>query len=348
MPTESIPLGKERPADAGTPLLEARDLVKHYKIRTGMLGRAGGTVHAVDGVSFTIPRGKTVGVVGESGSGKSTAARLVSRLIEPTSGEVHFDGKDVLAMRGREVKALRRRMQMVFQDPFGSLNPRLTVADIVGEPLEVHRVASGRARTDRVMEVLETVGLSGRDLYKFPHQFSGGQAQRIGIARALATNPDLIICDEAVSALDVSVQAQVLNLLKRLQRELGLSYLFIAHDLNVVRYMADELCVMYMGEIVERGDGDAVFADPKHPYTQMLLAAIPGHDPVTARATERGVATGEVPSASAPPSGCRFHTRCPLVYDRCPSEHPPLYDAGQPGRVAACHLLDEPRQVQRA
>ncbi|OMQ16753.1 peptide ABC transporter substrate-binding protein [Modestobacter sp. VKM Ac-2676] len=334
-------------ADA-TPLLEARDLVKHYKIRKGLLGRPVGTVHAVDGISFAIPRGRTVGLVGESGSGKSTAARLVSRLIEPTSGAVLFDGQDVLSMRGKDVKALRRRMQMVFQDPFGSLNPRLTVGDIVGEPLEVHRISSGRQRLDRVVEVLETVGLSGRDLHKFPHQFSGGQAQRIGIARALATNPDLIICDEAVSALDVSVQAQVLNLLKRLQRELGLSYLFIAHDLNVVRYMADELCVMYMGEIVERGDGDAVFADPQHPYTQMLIAAIPGHDPVTARATERGVATGEVPSASDPPSGCRFHTRCPAVHDRCRTEHPPLYDAGRPGRVAACHLLDEPRQVQRA
>ncbi|PXY22714.1 ABC transporter ATP-binding protein [Prauserella muralis] len=324
-----------------TPILEVRDLVKHYPVRRGAFGRGAGVVRAVDGVSFRIPRGRTVGLVGESGSGKSTTARLANRLVEPTSGQVLFDGADLLATRGRELKALRSRMQMVFQDPYGSLNPRMTVFDIVGEPLEVHGVSRGRARTARVTELLETVGLSGRDLYRFPHQFSGGQAQRIGIARALATNPDVIFCDESVSALDVSVQAQILNLLKRLQRELGLSYLFIAHDLNVVRYMADELCVMYMGEIVERGDSDAVFADPRHPYTQLLLAAIPGHDPATAKAKDRAVARGEVPSPSAPPSGCRFHTRCPFAFERCTAEAPRLRTSPATGRAAACHLLDD-------
>ncbi|MEU6645561.1 oligopeptide/dipeptide ABC transporter ATP-binding protein [Saccharomonospora sp. NPDC046836] len=340
MSAETTIEGQVAGAEQEVPILEVRDLVKHYPIRQGPLGRGTGSVRAVDGVSFSIPRGRTVGLVGESGSGKSTTARLANRLIEPTSGQVFFDGDDLLAKRGRELTALRRRMQMIFQDPYGSLNPRMTVLNIVGEPLEVHGVARGKARVARVVELLETVGLSGRDLYRFPHQFSGGQAQRLGIARALATSPDVIFCDESVSALDVSVQAQILNLLKRLQHEHGLSYLFIAHDLNVVRYMADELCVMYMGEIVERGGSDAVFAEPLHPYTQMLLAAIPGHDPTTARARERATARGEVPSPSAPPSGCRFHTRCPLAFDRCRTEAPRLQPGPEPGRAAACHLLD--------
>jgi oligopeptide/dipeptide ABC transporter ATP-binding protein len=331
----------ETTAGAGPeqPILEVRNLVKHFPVRNGPLGRRG-AVHAVDGVSFSIPRSKTVGLVGESGSGKSTTARLANRLVKPTSGQVFFDGQDLLAQRGRDLKAIRRRMQMIFQDPIGSLNPRMTVLNIVGEPLEVHGVARGRARTARVVELLETVGLSGRDLYRFPHQFSGGQAQRIGIARALATKPDVLFCDESVSALDVSVQAQILNLLKRLQRELGLSYLFIAHDLNVVRYMADEICVMYMGEIVERGDSDAVFSSPSHPYTQMLLAAIPRHDSTAARTRKQETASGEVPSPSAPPNGCRFHTRCPFTFSRCRTEAPRLTMDPKTGRAAACHLLD--------
>jgi ABC-type oligopeptide transport system ATPase subunit len=249
-------------------LFEAHDLVKHFTHR-------GTVVRAVNGVSLTIPRGHTVGLVGESGSGKSTVARLALRLLKPTSGRVAFDGVDVFAARRAEMRALRRRMQIVFQDPAGSLDPRMTVLDVVGEPLTVHRLAGGAARRDRVVELLEQVGLTSRDLGKYAHQFSGGQAQRIGIARALATGPDLIVCDEPVSALDVSVQAQVLNLLKRLQNDLGLSYLFIAHDLNVVRYMSDEVCVMHHGEIVERGDGDAIFANPQDPYTKTLIAAIP-------------------------------------------------------------------------
>jgi oligopeptide transport system ATP-binding protein len=257
------------------PLFEAHDLVKHFRMRRSV-------VKAVDGVSIAIPRGRTVGLVGESGSGKSTVARLALRLLDPTAGRISFDGVDLLAASRRDVRALRRRMQIVFQDPFGALNPRMRVVDAVGEPLAVHRMARGRERTDRVVELLERVGLGARDLHKYAHQFSGGQAQRIGIARALATGPELIVCDEAVSALDVSVQAQVLNLLKRLQAELGLSYLFIAHDLNVVRYMSDEVCVMRLGEIVERGDGDALFADPQHPYTKTLVGAVrnlPGRRP---------------------------------------------------------------------
>ncbi|HWL99978.1 MAG TPA: oligopeptide/dipeptide ABC transporter ATP-binding protein [Nocardioidaceae bacterium] len=340
MSVEAVPRTQLDAAAHEPPILEVRDLVKHYPVRNGPLRRGSGSVRAVDGVSFSVPRGKTIGLVGESGSGKSTTARLANRLIEPTSGQVYFDGEDLLAKPRRELKAVRRRMQMVFQDPFGSLNPRLTALDIVGEPLQVHRVARGRARTNRVVELLETVGLSGRDLYRYPHQFSGGQAQRLGIARALATDPDVILCDEAVSALDVSVQAQILNLLKHLQRQLGLSYLFIAHDLNVVRYMADELCVMYMGEIVERGDSDAVFAAPRHPYTQTLLAAVAGSDPATARTKERAMARGEVPSPSAPPSGCRFHTRCPLAFERCSTEPPRQHADPATGRAAACHLLD--------
>jgi peptide/nickel transport system ATP-binding protein len=252
------------PAD---PLFEAHDLVKHFRMRRAV-------VKAVNGVSLTIPRGRSVGLVGESGSGKSTVARLALRLLDPTAGRLSFDGVDLLKASRGELRALRRRMQIVFQDPFGSLNPRMRVVEAVGEPLAVHRLARGRERTDRVVELLERVGLGARDLHKYAHQFSGGQAQRIGIARALATGPDLIVCDEAVSALDVSVQAQVLNLLKRLQVELGLSYLFIAHDLNVVRYMADEVCVMHLGEIVERGEGDALFADPQHPHTKTLVGAV--------------------------------------------------------------------------
>ena len=252
---------------SGEALFEAHDLVKHFRMRRAV-------VKAVDGVSFTIPRGRTVGLVGESGSGKSTVARLALRLLDPTAGRLSFDGVDLLRTSRAELRALRRRMQIVFQDPFGSLNPRMRVVEAVGEPLAVHRLARGKERTDRVVELLERVGLGARDLHKYAHQFSGGQAQRIGIARALATGPDLIVCDEAVSALDVSVQAQVLNLLKRLQAELGLSYLFIAHDLNVVRYMADEVCVMQLGEIVERGDGDALFADPQHAYTNTLVGAV--------------------------------------------------------------------------
>ncbi|GAA5068955.1 peptide/nickel transport system ATP-binding protein/oligopeptide transport system ATP-binding protein [Thermocatellispora tengchongensis] len=318
---------------AAPPLFEARDLVKHFRSRRSV-------VHAVNGVSLKIPRGRTVGLVGESGSGKSTVARLALRLLEPTSGELTFDGVDLRRASRGEMRALRRRMQIVFQDPLGSLNPRMRVIDAVGEPLAVHRIAKGRAQVDRVVELLERVGLGAGDLYRFSHQFSGGQAQRIGIARALATDPDLIVCDEAVSALDVSVQAQVLNLLKRLQAELGLSYLFIAHDLNVVRYMADEVCVMYLGEIVERGDGDALFADPRHPYTEMLVSAVPEFAPERiGDDRHRPVPRGEPASPSDPPPGCRFHPRCPRAMPRCREEAPAMRRISA-GRTVACHLYD--------
>ncbi|MGP3928951.1 ABC transporter ATP-binding protein [Nonomuraea sp. KM88] len=325
-------------ATTEAPLFEARDLVKRFRSRRSV-------VQAVNGVSLRIPRGRTVGLVGESGSGKSTVARLALRLLDPTSGQVTFDGVDLLrASRGR-MQALRRRMQIVFQDPLGSLNPRMRVLDAVGEPLAVHRIAKGSARVDRVVELLERVGLGSGDLYKFCHQFSGGQAQRIGIARALATDPELIVCDEAVSALDVSVQAQVLNLLKRLQSELGLSYLFIAHDLNVVRYMADEVCVMYLGEIVERGDGDALFADPRHPYTEMLVSAVPEFAPERADGrARRSAPRGEPASPSSPPPSCRFHPRCPKAVERCREEAPAPHGVAG-GRAVACHLFDARREA---
>ncbi|MGH3391804.1 MAG: ABC transporter ATP-binding protein [Actinomadura sp.] len=320
-----------------TGLLEVRGLTKHFPITKW--GRSVGAVRAVDGVSFTVPRGRTVGLVGESGSGKSTTARLVLRLLQPTSGDLRFDGIDLLAERPRALKPLRRRMQIVFQDPYAALNPRMRIVDAVGEPLEVHRIATGQERKRRVAQLLENVGLPPGDMDKYPHQFSGGQAQRIGIARALATGPELVVCDEAVSAVDVSVQAQVLNLLKRLQRELGLAYLFIAHDLNVVRYMSDEICVMYLGEIVERGATEAVFSAPAHPYTEALVAAIPSPDPVAARSQTRVIAPGDPPSPRHPPAGCRFNTRCPYAFDRCRTERPALREVS-PGHHAACHLRE--------
>ncbi|MFI7452155.1 ABC transporter ATP-binding protein [Nonomuraea sp. NPDC049714] len=324
--------------EQATPLFEARDLVKQFRSRRTV-------VQAVNGVSLKIPRGRTVGLVGESGSGKSTVARLALRLLDPTSGEVSFDGVDLLRASRGEMRALRRRMQIVFQDPLGSLNPRMRVLSAVGEPLTVHGIAKGKDKADRVVELLERVGLSSGDLYKFSHQFSGGQAQRLGIARALATDPDLIVCDEAVSALDVSVQAQVLNLLKELQADLGLSYLFIAHDLNVVRYMADEVCVMYLGEIVERGDGDELFADPRHPYTKMLVSAVPEFAPELADGRgRRSIPRGEPASPSNPPPGCRFHPRCPQAMRRCREDAPTMHRIST-GRTVACHLFDAEREV---
>jgi oligopeptide/dipeptide ABC transporter ATP-binding protein len=337
---EPIPPGA---AAAGT-LVTATDLVKHYPLKSGVFQREIGIIQAVNGVSFTIERGKTLGLVGESGSGKSTTARLVNRLIEPTSGTLSFDGFDVFAAPPREVRRLRRRVQMVFQDPNGTLSPRMTILQSISEPLEVHGLASSqRDKVRRVGEVLELVGLAPSDMHKFPHQFSGGQAQRVGIARALVTNPDLIICDEPVSALDASVQAQVLNLLDRLQRELGLTYLFIAHDLNVVRVMSDEVCVMYLGEIVERGRAEVVFKNPSHPYTRALVSAVPDYDPDVAKTRERASVRGEIPSPSNPPSGCRFHTRCPFAWDLCREQAPPMWTVDA-DHGAACHLHDARRK----
>ncbi|MBO0813431.1 MAG: ATP-binding cassette domain-containing protein, partial [Microlunatus sp.] len=275
----------------------------------------------------------------ESGCGKSTVARMVMRLIDPTSGTITFDGTDLTALPPRQVKLLRRRIQLVFQDPFSSLDPRMKIVDSVGEPLAAHGIATGAVKRRRVCELTELVGLSPKDVDKYPHQFSGGQAQRLGIARALATEPDLIVCDEAVSSLDVSVQAQVLNLLRRLQSELGLSYVFIAHDLNVVRYLSDRIYVMYLGRIVEVGHAEEIIANPRHPYTEALVGAIATQGPEGAGRRRRVVARGEVPSPAAPPPGCHFHTRCPKAFDRCRSEPPPLYQLNGE-RFAACHLLD--------
>lgn len=327
------------PVGDGQTLLKVDRLVKHFPIHKGLLRRTVGQVKAVDGVSFEIRRGETLGLVGESGCGKSTVARMITMLIDPTSGSMTFDGSELSGSSGAELKRNRRRIQMVFQDPFSSLNPRMRIEESIGEPLVAHGIATGQAKLRRVCELLEMVGLSATDRNKYPHQFSGGQAQRIGIARALATDPDLIICDEAVSSLDVSVQAQVLNLLRRLQGELGLSYLFIAHDLNVVRYISDRVAVMYLGRVVENGTSERIMAEPEHPYTEALVGAIAVPTGQGEERRIRAVARGEVPSPSNPPAGCHFHPRCPYVMDRCRSEVPPLFELSD-HRASACFLRE--------
>jgi oligopeptide/dipeptide ABC transporter ATP-binding protein len=321
------------------PLLEVTNLAKHYAVKRGLVfAKTVGTVRAVDGISFTLTQGETLALVGESGCGKSTTARMVLRLIDPTAGAVRFEGIDITALQGEKLRRLRRRMQMVFQDPFASLNPRMTVGEILEEPLIVHEIGDRNARRARVAELLNLVGLAGFHAQRYPHEFSGGQRQRIGIARALAVEPALVVCDEPVSALDVSIQAQVINLLKDLQARLGLSYLFIAHDLAVVKHTADRIAVMYLGQIVEIASKDALFADPRHPYTRTLLAAIPRPDPHRDR--HRTVAGGDVPSPMNPPAGCRFHTRCPFVIERCRIEQPALRQWA-PGHLTACHRAEE-------
>jgi len=319
-----------------TPLLEVKKLVKHFPIKGGLFGRAGEKVHAVDGVSFDLNAGETLGVVGESGCGKSTTGRCILRLIEPTSGEVWFEGKNVTAMPPKALRAMARDMQIIFQDPYASLNPRMTVAAIIGEALIIHKLTrTAREYTDRIVELLETVGLSADHRQRYPHEFSGGQRQRVGIARALAVNPKLIVCDEAVSALDVSIQAQVINLLEDLQAQRGLTYIFIAHDLSVVEHISDRVAVMYLGRIVEIASSRDLYARPRHPYTEALLSAVPIPDPKVKR--RRILLQGDVPSPIHPPSGCHFHTRCPIAKPQCSIESPVLKPVGE-GHWVACHF----------
>ena len=320
-------------------LIRADNLAKHYPIMGGLFGtRVAGAVRAVDGVSFTIDRGETLALVGESGCGKSTTGRLLTRLIEPTAGTVRFDNMEISEMGDAQLRAARRRMQLVFQDAGSSFNPRMTVSALIAEPMHLAG-ASGAECRERVLELLPLVGLAAEHADRYPHEFSGGQRQRIGIARALALEPSLIVCDEPVSALDVSIQAQVVNLFQELQERLGLTYLFIAHDLAVVRHISHRIAVMYLGRIVEIAPRGALYSEPLHPYTQALLAAIPIPDPEIEATRPQQIITGEVPSAMRPPSGCRFHTRCPRVMEVCRSLDPPLREQVG-GRSVACHLYD--------
>ncbi|WP_336157199.1 ABC transporter ATP-binding protein [Amycolatopsis sp. VC5-11] len=326
----------------GEPILSVRELVKHFPVRTGVLfKRTIGQVKAVDGVSFDLQPGETLGVVGESGCGKSTLAQVLMRLEEPTSGSATFEGRDLFKVRGAELRRMRREIQIVLQDPYTSLNPRMTVGDIVGEPFEIHTdVAPKGSRAKKVQELLEVVGLNPEHVNRYPHQFSGGQRQRIGIARALALRPKVIICDEPVSALDVSIQAQVMNLLGELQGEFGLSYVFIAHDLSVVRHLSTRVAVMYLGKIVEIGTEDEIYERPSHPYTQALLSAVPVADPAVRGQRQVIRLEGDVPSPIDPPSGCRFRTRCWKAADICATEVPKL-EPRTDGHLSACHFAEE-------
>jgi len=325
----------------GAPLLEVEDLVVHYQTRgAGRIVRSHETVHAVDGISFSLGSHETLGLVGESGCGKSTTGRAIMFLDKPSAGTIRFEGRDLSGISPRELTKLRRHMEIVFQDPIGALNPRHTVGQIISEPLKVHKLLARKQRRQRVEQLLELVGLPVDAVSRFPHEFSGGQCQRIGIARSLAVEPSLVVLDEPVSALDVSVQAQILQLLTDLQARLGLSYLFIAHDLAVVGQMSDRVAVMYLGKIVELADRDALYAHPHHPYTQALFSAVPVPDPVVSRERRRAVVSGEVPSSLAPPPGCRFHTRCPLAQERCRTEEPLLRLVGD-GHEVACHFAEE-------
>jgi oligopeptide transport system ATP-binding protein len=318
-------------------LLDVRGLSKQFPLKGGLLGREAGSVHAVNGVDFHIDRGETLGLVGESGCGKSTTGRCVLRLIEPTSGEIRFEGRDVGSMQAAELRVLRRDIQIIFQDPYASLNPRMTVGAIVGEALIIHKLTQTRAQfEERVVNLLETVGLRADDISRHPHEFSGGQRQRIGIARSLAVEPKLIVCDEPVSALDVSIQAQVINLLEDLQQQLGLAYLFIAHDLSVVEHISRRVAVMYLGRIVEMASARELYTSPLHPYSEALLSAVPIPDPKVKR--QRIRLQGEVPSPVQPPSGCHFHTRCPIARaPLCNTESPPLKQSAD-GHWVACHF----------
>jgi oligopeptide/dipeptide ABC transporter, ATP-binding protein, C-terminal domain len=318
-------------------LVEVRSLTKEFTIDSNMWSNRRAVVHAVSGVTLDIRAGETLGLVGESGCGKSTLGRLILRLLEPTSGTVSFEGQDLSKLTQEELRALRRRMQIIFQDPYASLNPRMSIRDIVAEPLVTHKVCRGKAEiTEQVRELLQKTGIRPEFMNRYPHQFSGGQRQRVGIARALALRPKLIVCDEPVSALDVSIQSQILNLLGDLQRELGLTYLFISHDLSVVRYLSDRVCVMFLGKICECGATKDIYEEPLHPYTRFLLEAVPKPDP-DLRKEDKNMLVGEIPSPVNPPSGCRFHTRCPLAKPVCAEKEPALRNLG--GRSVACHLV---------
>ena len=333
-------------ATNGDVLLEVRNLRKYYPVTKGFIfQRQVGAVKAVDDVSFFIRKGETLGLVGESGCGKTTTGRVILRLQEPTHGEALFEGRDIFKLGKEELRRLRRDMQIIFQDPYSSLNPRMTVGDIIGEPLEIHKLARGKEKVRRVQELLEVVGLSPYHANRYPHEFSGGQRQRIGIARALAVNPKLIIADEPVSALDVSIQAQVLNLLEELQKEFGLTYLFIAHDLSVVKHISDRIAVMYLGRIVELAAADELFSNPQHPYTEALLSAVPIPNPEMRR--ERIILPGDVPSPINPPAGCRFHTRCLYAQPTCKVDDPAFADIGG-GHYVACPILPFRQQRSKA
>ena len=320
-------------------LIRVENLTKHFPVLRGIgLRRAVGAVRAVDDVSFTIYKGETLGLVGESGCGKSTVGRTILQLYRPTSGKVYYRDLDLTAARGQELRRVRRQLQIIFQDPYSSLNPRMTVGHIIGEPLTEHRIGDPKARSGRVKELMQLVGLNPSFTNRYPHEFSGGQRQRISIARALALQPEFIVCDEPISALDVSIQAQVVNLLEELQERFGLTYLFIAHDLSMVRHISDRTAVMYLGKVVELADQERLFGNPLHPYTQALLSAIPIPDPVKERKRERIILRGEIPSPANPPPGCRFHTRCPLAEDICKDVEPEWREA-EPGHWVACHLV---------
>ncbi|MEA2291948.1 MAG: peptide/nickel transport system ATP-binding protein [Solirubrobacteraceae bacterium] len=328
--------------------MEVRDLVKHFPIRSGLLQRQVGAVRAVDGISFDVLRGETLGLVGESGCGKSTTARLLLRLMPPTSGSIRFAGEEIASIKGGRLKDLRREMQMIFQDPYSSLNPRKTVGSIIADPLIIHGLKDGPGERKRaVQELMDRVGLNPEHYNRYPHQFSGGQRQRIGVARALALDPKVIVADEPVSALDVSIQAQILNLLRDLQRDLGLTLIFIAHDLSVVRHMCDRVAVMYLGHIVEMATSDQLYAHPRMPYTGALMSAVPVPDPRLAKAKKRQVLAGDVPSPSNPPPACPFHTRCWKAQEICREETPPL-EVKEGGNLAACHFpLTDAEVVER-